>query len=120
MGVGGDKAQDKGAVPCAVVASAPVACHLTFFLALALRSFPKIMHHPRKRFGQNFLHDPSTIRRILSAVAPGPEDRLVEIGPGQGAITKGLLQASGRLDVVELDRSQCIDALCLGGKGKPV
>jgi 16S rRNA (adenine1518-N6/adenine1519-N6)-dimethyltransferase len=62
-------------------------------------------HRPRKSFGQNFLHDPSIIRRILSAVAPGPEDRLVEIGPGQGAITKGLLQASGRLDVVELDRN---------------
>lgn len=60
--------------------------------------------HPRKRFGQNFLHDPETIRRILAAVAPSPGDPLVEIGPGRGAITQGLLMAAGRLDVVELDR----------------
>jgi 16S rRNA (adenine1518-N6/adenine1519-N6)-dimethyltransferase len=61
-------------------------------------------HRPRKSFGQNFLHDPRIIQRILSAVDPRPQDRLVEIGPGRGAITKGLLQAAGRLDVVELDR----------------
>jgi len=61
-------------------------------------------HRPRKRFGQHFLHDPHTIRRILAVVGPGPGDRLVEIGPGQGAITTGLLRAAGNLDVVELDR----------------
>lgn len=61
-------------------------------------------HRPRKRFGQNFLHDPGTIRRILAAVAPCPGQHLVEIGPGQGAITEGLLTAAGSLDVVELDR----------------
>ncbi|WP_133513147.1 16S rRNA (adenine(1518)-N(6)/adenine(1519)-N(6))-dimethyltransferase RsmA [Candidatus Thiosymbion oneisti] len=61
-------------------------------------------HRPRKRFGQNFLHDPNTIRRILSVVDPRPGERLVEIGPGRGAITTGLLRAAGRLDVVELDR----------------
>ncbi len=60
--------------------------------------------NPRKRFGQNFLHDQGTIQRILSAVAPQPGDRLVEIGPGRGAITQGLLAAAGVLDVVELDR----------------
>jgi 16S rRNA (adenine1518-N6/adenine1519-N6)-dimethyltransferase len=58
----------------------------------------------RKRFGQNFLHDPGTIQRILDAVAPRPGERLVEIGPGRGAITEGLLSAAGALDVVELDR----------------
>jgi 16S rRNA (adenine1518-N6/adenine1519-N6)-dimethyltransferase len=62
------------------------------------------MHHPRKRFGQNFLHDPGTIARILAAIAPKPGDPLVEIGPGRGAITQGLLTAAGRLDVVEIDR----------------
>lgn len=61
-------------------------------------------HRPRKRFGQHFLHDPNTIRRILSVVDPRPGERLVEIGPGRGAITTGLLRAVGRLDVVELDR----------------
>jgi len=61
-------------------------------------------HRARKRFGQNFLHDPGVIRRIIQAVSPQPGQRLVEIGPGQGAITLPLLQACGRLDVVELDR----------------
>ncbi|MCG6943075.1 MAG: 16S rRNA (adenine(1518)-N(6)/adenine(1519)-N(6))-dimethyltransferase RsmA [Thiohalocapsa sp.] len=61
-------------------------------------------HRPRKRFGQNFLHDPGTIRRILAAVAPAPGKHLVEIGPGQGALTAGLLEAAGELDVIELDR----------------
>jgi 16S rRNA (adenine1518-N6/adenine1519-N6)-dimethyltransferase len=59
---------------------------------------------PRKRFGQNFLHDPSVIERILDSVAPQAEDHLVEIGPGQGAITVGLAGASGQLDVIEIDR----------------
>ena len=61
-------------------------------------------HHPRKRFGQHFLHDPGVIRRIVAAIAPRPGDRLVEIGPGEGSITLELLRAAGRLDAVELDR----------------
>ena len=61
-------------------------------------------HQARKRFGQNFLHDPAVIERIHQAVNPQPGERLVEIGPGRGAITEGLLQRAGRLDVVELDR----------------
>jgi len=63
-----------------------------------------MQHPPRKRFGQNFLHDPASIARILAGIAPAPGQRLVEIGPGRGAITTGLLRAAGRLDVVELDR----------------
>ncbi len=61
-------------------------------------------HRPRKRFGQNFLRDPGVIGRILDAVDPRPGDHLVEIGPGQGAISVGLLRAAGRLDAIELDR----------------
>ena len=61
-------------------------------------------HHPRKRFGQNFLHDQSVIERILDAVDPRPGEHLVEIGPGQGALTKGLLQRCGEMDAIELDR----------------
>lgn len=61
-------------------------------------------HRARKRFGQNFLHDPSVIRRIVTAIDPRPGQRLVEIGPGQGALTVPLLDAAGDLDVVELDR----------------
>lgn len=61
-------------------------------------------HRPRKRFGQNFLHDPGTIGKIIAAIRPQPGDTLVEIGPGQGAITLPLLEAAGRLTAIELDR----------------
>lgn len=61
-------------------------------------------HAPRRRFGQNFLHDPGAIRRIVAAISPRPHQRLVEIGPGEGAITLPLLAAAGALDVVEVDR----------------
>lgn len=69
---------------------------------------------PRKRFGQNFLHDPATIGRILSAVAARPGEHIVEIGPGRGAITTGLLRAAGSLDAIELDRDLIapLQALC--------
>jgi 16S rRNA (adenine1518-N6/adenine1519-N6)-dimethyltransferase len=58
----------------------------------------------RKRFGQHFLHDPGVIRRILDSISPAPEDRVVEIGPGLGALTWGLLQRVRRLEVIEIDR----------------
>ena len=61
-------------------------------------------HIPRKRFGQHFLHDPAVIRRILTAIDPQPVDHLVEIGPGEGAITGGLLSRAGTLDAIEVDR----------------
>jgi len=63
-----------------------------------------LSHRPRKRFGQNFLHDPAVIGRIVASIGPGGTEQLVEIGPGQGAITVPLLQQAGRLTVVELDR----------------
>lgn len=61
-------------------------------------------HKARKRFGQNFLHDPYVIGRIISSIHPQPEDCLVEIGPGMGALTGPILDATGKLHVVELDR----------------
>ena len=61
-------------------------------------------HRPRKRFGQNFLHDQAVIERILNYVNPKSGDHLVEIGPGRGALTRGLLQRAGALDAIELDR----------------
>jgi len=61
-------------------------------------------HRARKRFGQNFLHDAGVIDRILRSIHAKPEDRLLEIGPGQGALTQGLLASGGQLDVVELDK----------------
>jgi 16S rRNA (adenine1518-N6/adenine1519-N6)-dimethyltransferase len=65
---------------------------------------PPHLKRAKKRFGQHFLHDPGTIDRILRAIAPRPGDRLVEVGPGRGAITRPLLEAAGSLDVVEIDR----------------
>jgi 16S rRNA (adenine1518-N6/adenine1519-N6)-dimethyltransferase len=61
-------------------------------------------HRARKRFGQNFLHDSGIINRIVRSIAPKPEQQLLEIGPGQGAITSELLQSGCHLDVIELDR----------------
>lgn len=63
------------------------------------------MHKARKRFGQNFLHDAGIIERIVNSIGPKPGQHIVEIGPGRGAITELLLDATeGELDVVELDR----------------
>jgi 16S rRNA (adenine1518-N6/adenine1519-N6)-dimethyltransferase len=62
------------------------------------------MHQPRKRFGQHFLHDPGVIGRIVAAIAPQPQDRMVEIGPGLGALTLPLLARLNELHAVEIDR----------------
>lgn len=61
-------------------------------------------HKARKRFGQNFLHDHGVIRRIVACIAPKKGQRLVEIGPGKGALTEGIISITERMDVVELDR----------------
>lgn len=63
-------------------------------------------HRPRKRLGQNFLHDQSVIARILDSVDPQPGEHLAEIGPGQGALTNGLLQRAESPDAIELDRDR--------------
>jgi 16S rRNA (adenine1518-N6/adenine1519-N6)-dimethyltransferase len=61
------------------------------------------LSRPKKRYGQHFLHDPGTIDRIVRAIAPQRGERLVEIGPGRGAISAALLEAAGELDVIEID-----------------
>lgn len=61
-------------------------------------------HRARKRFGQNFLKDAGIIDRILRSIHPVSTDHLLEIGPGQGALTEGLLASGARLDVIELDQ----------------
>jgi 16S rRNA (adenine1518-N6/adenine1519-N6)-dimethyltransferase len=61
-------------------------------------------HIPRKRFGQNFLHDTQVIQAIISAIAPKSKQHIVEIGPGTGALTRPLLESNCQLDVIELDR----------------
>ena len=60
-------------------------------------------HLARKRFGQNFLHDTGVIDRIIRAIAPREGDRMLEIGPGQGAITQSLVDSGVQLDVIEID-----------------
>ncbi len=66
---------------------------------------PPPAHHPSKRFGQNFLTDQRTIQRIITALAPRSDETIVEIGPGQGALTAPLVQQAGRLIAIEFDRS---------------
>ena len=63
-----------------------------------------MQHKARKRFGQNFLTDPSVIDRIIQSINPKTDEHLVEIGPGLGALTCPLMKALGKMDVVELDR----------------
>lgn len=61
-------------------------------------------HIARKRFGQNFLHDESIIAAIIGAIAPQPDDKVVEIGPGLGALTQPLAAGVRHLHLVEIDR----------------
>lgn len=62
------------------------------------------MARPKKHFGQHFLHERGVIERIVAAIVPKPGDRIVEIGPGEGALTLPLMRAAGRLTAIELDR----------------
>ena len=59
---------------------------------------------PRKRFGQHFLHDPGVLKRIVEAIDPAPGEAIVEIGPGEGALTRPLLERIGHLTAIEIDR----------------
>ncbi len=62
------------------------------------------MHQARKRFGQHFLRDQKIIQRIVSAISPQPTQRLIEIGPGLGALTVPVLRKTGSLEAIEVDR----------------
>ncbi len=62
------------------------------------------MHIPRKRFGQHFLVDQGVIENIVREIAPRARQRMVEIGPGLGALTQPLVERLGYLTVIELDR----------------
>lgn len=61
-------------------------------------------HIPRKRFGQNFLRDQAIIGRIVDAIDPHAGESVIEIGPGQGAMTLPLLRRLGAMQAIELDR----------------
>ncbi len=58
---------------------------------------------PTKKLGQNFVIDPNTIRKIVAAAGLSPKDKVVEIGPGLGSLTLGLLEKVNQLAVVEVD-----------------
>lgn len=58
---------------------------------------------PRKTAGQNFLHDPNVVRRIVAAAGIHPDDDVLEIGPGLGSLTLGLAAAARRVVAVEID-----------------
>lgn len=62
------------------------------------------MGHHKKRFGQHFLHDQHVLQQITSAINPQANQRIIEIGPGAGALTKHLLPELTQLTVIELDR----------------
>ena len=61
-------------------------------------------HRARRRFSQNFLHDRHYVDRIVAAIDPKPGERIVEIGPGLGALTKPLIERAGGIAAVEIDR----------------
>jgi len=58
---------------------------------------------PTKRLGQNFVHDPNTVRRIVAAAGLRPDDVVVEVGPGLGSLTLGLVGAAAHVHAVEID-----------------
>ena len=58
----------------------------------------------RKRFGQHFLHDPAVLKRLVEAIDPAAGDPIVEIGPGEGALTRPLLGRVAHLTAIEIDR----------------
>ena len=75
-------------------------------------------HKARKRFGQNFLHDQNVISKIVASINPKPDQNIVEIGPGLGAITSEVLPLAQSMHVVELDRDLIpkLEFIC-DGKG---
>ncbi|MPY78019.1 MAG: 16S rRNA (adenine(1518)-N(6)/adenine(1519)-N(6))-dimethyltransferase RsmA [Actinophytocola sp.] len=58
---------------------------------------------PTKKLGQNFVHDPNTVRRIVQLAGVGADDVVLEVGPGLGSLTLGLLATGARVAAVEVD-----------------
>jgi 16S rRNA (adenine1518-N6/adenine1519-N6)-dimethyltransferase len=71
-------------------------------------------HRPRKRFGQHFLHDPRVLDRIVDSLSLARPDFVVEIGPGEGALTHRLAAKVEKLEAIEIDRDL---AAALAGQG---
>src|SRR5271170_5353381 len=65
---------------------------------------------PSKRLGQNFVVEQGTVRRIAALAAPGPDDVVLEVGPGLGSLTLALLEAGARqVAAVEIDRVLAVE-----------
>ena len=84
---------------------------------------------PRKRFGQNFLHDKNQLRRLVDASGVGEGDVVLEVGPGTGTLTEALLERGARVIASEIDedlagiseerlgdRVTLVRGDCLGGR----
>ncbi len=69
-----------------------------------MKIFNPEQYKAKKRFGQNFLQDPTVIDRIVKSIQPNEIDNIIEIGPGLGAITREILPLSKKISVIELDR----------------
>ena len=69
----------------------------------------KIHNKPKKRFGQNFLQDENILNKIVKEINPQTDDRIIEIGPGYGALTQKLLSATANLIAVEIDNKLAIN-----------
>lgn len=63
----------------------------------------KFQNKPKKRFGQNFLQDENILNKIVKEINPQPDDAIIEIGPGYGALTQKLFTATPNLIAVEID-----------------
>lgn len=80
-------------------------CDHGIFAPRATRRLPLMSpHRPRKRFGQNFLRAPHVVAQIVAAANLAPGDRVMEIGPGMGALTGELLAAGAEVLACEVDR----------------
>jgi len=77
-----------------------------------------MQHRAKKRFGQNFLVDTNVIDKIIHSINPQPEDHIIEIGPGLGALTRPLLKTLNQLDAIELDRDVIPQLKTLEGSEK--
>ena len=85
--------------------TASLACSdFYLFSVIYMNSKTHLGHTARKRFGQNFLRDDNVIQGIVAAIYPQPDQFLVEIGPGLGALTEPVADRIDHLTVLELDR----------------
>jgi 16S rRNA (adenine1518-N6/adenine1519-N6)-dimethyltransferase len=70
----------------------------------------KIHNKPKKRFGQNFLQDENILNKIVKEINPQPDDLIIEIGPGYGALTQKLLTSTKNIIAVEIDNELAKDS----------